>query len=101
MQRILLWVLAAVGSGAAVGNGLAAEPASRSGAPGKGAPTAATSAPAHQPADPLAHLKPHETRRYRLDLQDCGKETGVDRRLCERSVQGKAAAKSRRRAAGR
>lgn len=52
-----------------------------------------------KPADPLGHLKPYEERRYRMDMQDCGKEKGVERRLCERTVRNKAAAKSRRRAA--
>lgn len=49
--------------------------------------------------DPLAHLKPHEERRYKVDMQDCAKEQGADRRLCERSVHSRAAAKSRRRGA--
>lgn len=53
-----------------------------------------------RPADPLANLKPYEERRYRIDMQECGKEKGVDRRLCERSVHNRAAAKSRRRGAG-
>lgn len=70
----------------------AAKPAAPAQKPGAGART----------SDPLANLKPHEERRYRIDMQDCGKENGVERRLCERSVRSKAAAKSRRRgAAGR
>lgn len=56
-------------------------------------------APGKAPGDPLAHLKPHEERRYRIDMQDCAKEKAADRRLCERSVQSRAAARSRRRGA--
>ena len=54
-------------------------------------------APGKAPGDPLANLKPHEERRYRIDMQDCAKEKAADRRLCERSVQSRAAARSRRR----
>lgn len=61
--------------------------------------TAPKSAPGKAPGDPLAHLKPHEERRYRIDMQDCAKEKAADRRLCERSVQSRAAARSRRRGA--
>lgn len=56
-------------------------------------------APGKAPGDPLANLKPHEERRYRIDMQDCAKEKAADRRLCERSVQSRAAARSRRRGA--
>jgi hypothetical protein len=62
-------------------------------------------APAERPsvgaraADPLANLKPHEERRYRMDLADCAKEQGAERRVCERAIRSKAAAKSRRRGA--
>jgi hypothetical protein len=52
-----------------------------------------------KPGDPLANLKPHEERRYRIDMQDCAKEKAADRRLCERSVQNRAEARSRRRGA--
>jgi hypothetical protein len=53
---------------------------------------------ATRPADPLGNLKPYEERRYRIDMQDCDKQKGVDRKLCERTVRNKAVAKSRRRA---
>ena len=108
MNPILPWLLAAACSAAVAGAGagLAAERASPSSGPQAGKDRAGpspgnASAPAHKPADPLGHLKPYEERRYRIDMQDCGKKQGVDRRLCERSVQRKAATKSRRRAAGR
>jgi hypothetical protein len=69
-----------------------------------GAESAKPASPAQKPgdasraADPLGNLKPYEERRYRIDLQDCDKQKGVDRKLCERSVRNKAVAKSRRRA---
>ncbi|MGE5526149.1 MAG: hypothetical protein ACM3SS_20730 [Rhodospirillaceae bacterium] len=70
-------------------------------APGKPAgPAQKDPGQSSKPADPLGRLKPYEERRYRMDMQDCGKEKGVERRLCERTVRNKAAAKSRRRAAG-
>lgn len=104
MKPILTWLLAAALGAATAGAAMAAESASPSGslpagkaAPGKGEPAA----PHRQPSDALGNLKPYEERRYRIDMLDCGKEKGVDRRLCERSVQRKAATKSRRRAAGR
>jgi len=49
--------------------------------------------------DPLANLEVYEQRRYRIDMQDCEKQTGADRTVCQRSVRNKAAAKSRRRGA--
>lgn len=78
------------------------------GAPAEKAPAAAGQKGAHgndgakggpASADPLSNLKPHEERRYRADMQDCEKAQGADRRLCERSVHNRAAAKSRRRGA--
>jgi hypothetical protein len=65
-----------------------AQPASPTAKPGETA----------RPGDPLGHLKPYEERRYRIDMQDCDKQKGVDRKLCERTVRNKAVAKSRRRA---
>lgn len=104
-MKLLPWLLAAACSATVAGAGLAAERASPSsglqaGKDRAGLSPGEASAPARRPADPLGNLKPYEERRYRIDMQDCGKEKGVDRRLCERSVQRKAAAKSRRRAAG-
>ena len=52
----------------------------------------------HRPADPMGNLKPYEERRYRIDMLDCEKQKGGDRKVCERAVRNKAAAKSRRRA---
>lgn len=60
---------------------------SSTGTPGQGA----------RAADPLANLKAYEERRYRIDMQDCAKQKGADRRVCERTVHRRAAAKSRRR----
>ncbi len=73
-------------------------------APQAGAPSdksADKAAGGARPADPLANLKPHEERRYRLALDDCSKEKGTERRVCERSVRRHAEAKSRRRSAPR
>ena len=66
--------------------------------PGKQSVPTRPSGDATRPADPLGNLKPYEERRYRIDMQDCDKQKGVDRRVCERTVRSKAAAKSRRRA---
>jgi len=66
--------------------------------PGKPPVPTRPSGDATRPADPLGNLKPYEERRYRIDMQDCDKQKGVDRRVCERTVRSKAAAKSRRRA---
>lgn len=105
MKPTMPWLLAVACSVAFAGAALAAEPASPSGDAQAGRPatstaprTGAATTPQHKPSDPLGNLKPYEERRYRIDMQDCGKEKGVDRRLCERSVERKAAAKSRRRA---
>jgi hypothetical protein len=68
-----------------------------------GAESAKPAAPAAKPgdatraADPLGNLKPYEERRYRIDMQDCDKQKGVDRKVCERTVRTRAVAKSRRR----
>lgn len=79
--------------------GLALAPACTAAAESaKPAVPAAKPGEATRSADPLANLKPYEERRYRIDMQDCDKQKGVDRKLCERSVRNKAAAKSRRRA---
>jgi len=51
--------------------------------------------------DPLANLEIYEQRRYRIEMQDCYKQTGAERKVCQRSVRNKAAAKSRRRGASR
>jgi hypothetical protein len=66
--------------------------------PAKPASPAAKPGDATRAADPLGNLKPYEERRYRIDMQDCDKQKGVDRKLCERTVRNKAVAKSRRRA---
>lgn len=50
-------------------------------------------------SDPLANLEIYEQRRYRMDMDECRKQTGVDRKVCQRSVRNKAASKSRRRGA--
>lgn len=89
LREIVLSMVLGIGSvstGAAAAE--SAKPASPAAKPGE--PSRA--------ADPLGNLKPYEERRYRIDLQDCDKQKGVDRKLCERTVRNKAAAKSRRRA---
>jgi len=91
MLREMLLALA-VGLTLAPGVGAAAEAA-------KPATADTKSGEATRPAAPLAHLKPYEERRYRIDMQDCDKQKGVDRKLCERTVRNKAVAKSRRRGA--
>ena len=70
-------------------------------APAKPAAPAQQEGHAPTPLDPLGNLKPYEERRYRIDMGDCQKEKGVDRRVCERTVRHKAQVKSRRRAAAR
>ena len=64
---------------------------------GKSASPAEQSGGATRPGDPMGNLKPYEERRYRIDMQDCDKEKGVDRKVCERTVRNRAVSKSRRR----
>jgi hypothetical protein len=89
LREILLFM--ALGVGLVSTGAAAAESA-------KPAPPAAKPGEPSRAADPLGALKPYEERRYRIDMQDCDKQKGVDRKLCERTVRNKAVAKSRRRA---
>ena len=89
MPRIRSWMIAAL-LAACAASAVAAE-TEKGKAPPRHGPGASSASPE------LANLKGYEERRYRIDMMDCEKEKGIDRRICERSVHKRAAAKSRRR----